>query len=177
MALEDILKEIEERARAKASEIEEEGKKEAERIIREAEERARTLIDEAKARAEQEKKGEMDRVRATENIEKRKRILEEKKRIIADVIERAVAELRQSEEYGAFMKRVADAAKGAERIVVDGKDKKFFGREKALEESELLGGAIITRGEITVDYSLDGLLQERIDDLENRIEGELFGHE
>jgi V/A-type H+-transporting ATPase subunit E len=177
MALEDILKEIEERARTKASELEEEGEREAERIIREAEERAKTLISEAESRAEQEKKGEMDRVRATENIEKRKAILQEKKRIIADVIERAVTELRQSEEYEAFMKRVADAAKGAERIVIDSKDKKFFGREKALEESKLLGGAIITRGEITVDYSLDGLLQERIDDLENRIEGELFGYE
>jgi len=177
MALEDVLKEIEERAKAQASEIEREAEKEAESIIKEAEERAKAMLDKAKEDVEKRRKEDIDRTRAIEGIEKKKRILAEKRELVDSVIEKSIEELRETEEYRSFMERVVELSRGADRIVVNDEDRKLFGRNKALESGNIKGGAIITEGELTMDYSLEGLLAESIEALEREVEEELFGDE
>jgi vacuolar-type H+-ATPase subunit E/Vma4 len=177
MALEDVLKEIEERAKAQASEIEREAEKEAESRIIEAEERAKALLNRTKEDVDKHRKEDIDRTRAIEGIEKKKRILAEKRALVDGIIEKSIEELRETEEYRSFMERVAELSKGADRIVVNDKDRKFFGRNKTLETGNVKGGAVITEGELTMDYSLEGLLAESIEALEREVEEELFGDE
>ncbi|MDY6985603.1 MAG: hypothetical protein SVE93_04280 [Candidatus Thermoplasmatota archaeon] len=169
MALEEILKEIEERAKTRASEIEEEARKEAESIIKEAEEEAKKLIEKTKEEAEQKKREEIERTRAIESIERKKRVLAEKRALIKDAIEKSIEKLRGTKEYEEFMKRLSEIS--AEKMIINERDKKFSRRSKI---GNIKGGAIITEGEITMDYSLEGLLEEHMDELERTIGEELF---
>jgi V/A-type H+-transporting ATPase subunit E len=177
MALEDILKEIEERAKAQASEIEEEARKEADSIIGEAEDKAKALVEKAKEDAERRKKEEMERTRAIESIERKKRILAQRRALIERVIEKSIEKLRGTKEYESFMKRISELSRDADRVVINREDRKFFGRTKAIEIGDIKGGAIITKGEVTMDYSLEGFLEESRDELEREVEEELFGGE
>jgi len=169
MALEEILKEIEKRARTKASEIEEEARKEAESVIKKAEEEAKKLIEKTREEAEQQKREEIERTIAIESIERKKIILTEKRALINSIIEKSIEKLRETKEYEEFMKRISEIP--AEKIVVNEKDKRFFGKCKI---GNITGGAIITKGEITMDYSLEGLLEEHMDELEKTVGKELF---
>jgi len=171
MALEEILKEIEERAKNRASEIEEEARKAKESIIKSAEERAKKIIEDAKKEAERRRKEELERTRALESIEKKKRTLAEKRALIERAIEKGIEKLRDSEEYERFMKRISEISEGADKIIINEKDR--IGRKKALEYGDIKGGAIITKGELTMDYSLESLMEECRDELEREI-GELF---
>jgi vacuolar-type H+-ATPase subunit E/Vma4 len=171
MALEEILREIEERAKTRAKEIEEEARKEAESIIKEAEEEASKLIEKTREEAERERREEIERTRALESIEKKKRVLAERRALIERTIEKGVEKLRETKEYEEFMKRLSEISEGADKIIINEKDK--IGRKKALGYGDIKGGAIITKGEITMDYSLESLIEEFRDKLEREI-GELF---
>lgn len=175
MALEEILGAIETRARAEADGIRSDGEKEAERIINEAEKNSKGVMDSTRRDVERRIVEEINRSEATERIEGKKRILYAKRELIENSLHEAAIDLRGSEEYKKFMKKLVNIAQDAGEISISKMDRKMFSGLRNVKEEEILGGAIIMKGEITFDYSLDSFLDGIKGRIEKMAETKLFG--
>ena len=178
MPLEDILKKIEGEAVQSAKIIENEAKKEIENILKRANEESSKEIEEARKKSEKRKKEEIDRVKALERIELKKRILEEERKAVDEVLNGVMEKFRNSEDYRKFLKTLKneiDNDKDVEKVIINGRDKKVFEGVKQKEEGSINGGAIIVKKDMVIDNSLESIMETKRFRLEREIDQALFG--
>ncbi|RJP24189.1 MAG: hypothetical protein C4520_04680 [Candidatus Abyssobacteria bacterium SURF_5] len=196
MALEDILKKINEEARAEADSLLSLARAEAqsirEKARREADDLKATLMREAERRA----KSHAERIRILAGLDQRKEILAVKKRLVDESIEEARKKILNlpPEEYLAFLKPLILNAveSGNEEIVPAEREKDLFtaaflrslndalGPERghlrlSAEAGAFSGGCVLREGNRETNLTLSSLIESNRDMLEPQVARVLFG--
>jgi len=184
-------------AQAEAQRIIEEGKREAERIIEEARNQAQRIQSEYRAKAKQEASEHIRRQVSLRELEARKAILAEKGKIIDEVFQKALAELRQRDLQSGFSitwKLLLDAIEtGDEEIIFSTEDRKALpqdfierlnrslrdlGKRGEVRVSDTThnhgGGFILRRGRTETNSTFETLLAMVRDQVESDVAGLLF---
>ncbi len=198
MALEDILRKIEEDARREADKILSEARARAEEILqgaeREAEQTRQNLLEEARREAQTHK----SRLISMAQLDMRKEILQEKQSLIDQVFQRALERLvgMEDEEYRELIREMLKqlVEHGDEEIILCERDKSRISQgfmqalNKELESEGKLGkltiaeetgdfsgGFILRRGKIELNNSFDALLQAAKGEMKTELSQILFG--
>jgi V/A-type H+-transporting ATPase subunit E len=198
MALEDILRKIEEDAKREADKILSEAKERAEEIIRNAQEEADRakgrLMEEARRNAQTHK----SRLISMAELDMRKEVLQEKQSLIDLAFRKALERLTgmEDDEYRTLIERMLmqSVEYGDEEIILCERDKSRISQgfiqafNKKLESEGKLGkltiaeetgdfsgGFILRRGKIELNNTFDALLQAARGELETEISQILFG--
>ena len=194
MAIEDILKKIEEEAEAECERILAEARAEAEKIEKEysrrAEELKKALFEKAEARAKEEEK----RLLVSEQLALRKAILSKKGELLERVYSNAkerIKALPEKEYLEIISKLVLESAiSGTEELVVPQSQRELFGESflKSLndrfgngarftisrEKGEFDWGVILREKQREIDLTLDVIFAQIIEKIESRIAEVLF---
>lgn len=189
MAIEEILRDIEEKGKIQIDNIRKDTEEKVTRIINDAMERAKNLLEEAKKNITKQLDYERKRVISTVNMEMKIQY----HRTLNDIIDKSVEEikrilisLRNTEYYSDYIKM--SIKKGKEDlgedaiIIISEKDRDLIKEEKNIKISkdlESLGGVIIEArdGKKRADYSINTILNEKIlqikQEIYDKIKGEL----
>lgn len=200
MALEDILKKIREETDAKISEIDSRIKKRVEEIVKEGEKKIadlrKHLLHEAEGKIKEERTSKL----AIAQLDFRKALLTEKRRLLDETFNAAFEDIRNlgDEDYRKLFKKltlqVAEESNG--KIFISNKDRKRItpslikeinedlhkmGKsatlELAQEEVDIDGGFILKMGRIEINCSLSSLFKMMKEELESEVSGILFSPE
>lgn len=198
--LEKLKKKLITDAEAEASKIVEEGRAEAQRILAEAKKQVERIGGEYQAKAHQEASEHIRRQVSLRELEARKAILAEKGKIIDEVFQKALAELRERDRQSGFSitwKLLLDAIKtGDEEIILDAEDRKALpsdfierlnrhlrdlgkrGEVKISQETHNHGGGfILRRGRTETNTTFATLLAMARDEIETDVARVLFEDE
>jgi V/A-type H+-transporting ATPase subunit E len=196
MAIEDILKKINDDVREEVASVLSLARAEAdsirEKARREAEELRAELMQKAKERAQDH----AERVKVLAGLDRRKDILKEKKRLITEAFEGAKENIIKlpPNEYIAFLKPLILQAveSGNEEIIPPSAQRSLFtpelvknlnealGREKGRlrlspDSGKFTGGFILREGNREINLTLDSLIDSQRDALEPQVARILFG--
>lgn len=184
-------------AKAEAAKIIEEGRAEAERILAEAKKQAEKIKFEYQARADQEASEHVRRQVSLRELEARKAILAEKGKMIDEVFQKALTDLRERDRESGFSvtwKLLLDAIKtGDEEIILDAEDRKALpadfierlnshlrslgkkGEVRVSQETHNHGGGfILRRGRTETNSTFATLLAMVRDEIETDVARILF---
>lgn len=196
MALEDIIKKIEEDDSSEAESILSAARAEADAIRTEAQERAEKLRAELMRKAKQRAEEHASRIEVLAGLEQRKDVLREKKRLIEEAFTKAEQTITNlsPDDYLAFLKPLILGAveSGNEEIIPSAAHRHLFtpdfiksindelgaqrGRLRLSEESgNFPGGFILREGNKETNLTLDSLIKSQRDNLEPSVAGVLFG--
>ncbi len=197
MALEDILKRIQENAHKEAEGIRKEAGEEAEAILEEARKEAvsvrEKLLEEGKVSSRQERR----RILTIANLEARKEILGRKQNLIEEAFQKASQRLKalSDAEYQATVKKMLLKAveSGEEEVIISSRDEKritpSFLKEVNKELAEkgklgklrlsserrkFIGGFVLRSSRKEIKCTFDSLIKEKRDELEGEISRILF---
>jgi V/A-type H+-transporting ATPase subunit E len=185
-------------AEAEAREILEQANAEAKAIRDEAEAEARRIEDEAKAKADAEAKEHIRRQVSLGELEARKAVLAEKGKVLEEVFNRALDDLKRRDREGGYAltkKLMLKAVEhGDEEVIISPEDRsavgealvrdinsklKSDGRRAEITLSEetrdIRGGFILRRGRAETNSSHETLLAMLRDEVETEIAKILFG--
>ncbi|MGD8627728.1 MAG: V-type ATP synthase subunit E [bacterium] len=185
-------------AEAEARKILEEGEAEAGAIRAEAQAEADKATSQYQARAEADAAEHIRRQTSLRELEARKAVLAEKGRLIEEVFDKVLENLREKDRaggYGLTRELLLKAIEtGTEEIIVAPDDRKAIDKafidslnaeisktgkkgEITLSEEtrDMRGGFILRRGRTESNSSFDTLLTMLRDDVESRVAGILFG--
>jgi len=193
MAVEDIVKKIISDAEKKAEEIINSHKKEADNIIAEKKKELKKKEAAEKERIDKEMESLKARTVQIAELELRKKILEEKQKLIQQVFEKVEEKIYKmpKEKYVDFIKNkiVQYIETGNEEIIVGNKDKDIIttalidSLNKELksklqengnlkisnEKADIEKGFILKQGKIRVNCSLDSILKEAREKCEEEV--------
>ncbi len=196
--IEKITGKIIDEANIDAKKIIEEAKAEAEIIIGKYKEKSvSAAADIEEAGAKQAKVREL-KYSSNAGLEARKTLLMEKQKLITAAFDKALSELRSlpKDKYVDLLARLAAnaAQSGEEEIIFSSDDKNQYGKQvieqanKLLKDKGLkgqlkisdkirpiLGGVIITSGDVEINCALDGLVRMQRDNLSVQVAQILFG--
>jgi V/A-type H+-transporting ATPase subunit E len=196
MAIEDIVKQIEEDARSEAESLRSNAEAEAGAICEKAKRQAEALGAQETQKAKEGAEEHGRRIETLAGLELRKDILREKKDLIEDAFSRAAAEIANlpPDEYRSYIKPIILAAveSGVEEIVPSAKHRDFFTAaflkdlngdlntaKAALRLSDdtgkFSGGFILRDGKKETNMTLSSMIATRRDKLEPEIAKLLFG--
>jgi len=194
MAIEDILKKIEEETEAECEKILAEAKAEAEKISREYSERAenlkKTLFEKAEARAKEEEK----RLIVNEQLALRKALLSKKGELLEKVYSSAKERIKAlpEKEYLEVISRLVltSAISGTEELVVPKSQRELFSESFLISLNDRFGdgakftisqeagkfdwGVILREKQREIDLTLDVIFAQIIEKIEPRIAEVLF---
>ena len=200
MALEDILKKIREETDAKLSEIDSRIKKRVEEIVKEGEKKIadlrKHLLHEVDETIKEERRSKL----AIAQLDFRKALLMEKRRLLDETFDAAFEDIRNlgDEDYRKLFKKLTlqVAEEGNGRIFISNKDRKRItpslieeinrdlhkmGKSATLELAEeevgIDGGFILKMGRIEINCSLSSLFKTMKEELESEVSGILFSPE
>jgi V/A-type H+-transporting ATPase subunit E len=196
MAIDDIIRQIEEDARAEADSLLSNARAEAEAILEKSKRQAEKLREEELQKAEENAKEHGRRIETLAGLELRKEILKEKKSLIQNAFlmaEEDIAGLSPA-EHRAFLKPIIIKAveSGQEEIVVSAKhidaftpefirelnselDSKNGGLRLSEENGDFSGGFILREGKKEINLTLTSLIASGRDGLEPDVADILFG--
>ncbi|MCE5202907.1 MAG: V-type ATP synthase subunit E [Actinomycetia bacterium] len=196
MALSDILERIATDAEGEAARIRAQAEDEAERIRAEARERAEEIVERIVREAERDAARQAETIVASAHLAARNEALAAKGGLLdeaLDKLETSVVALPDA-DYTAFLaRRIAQAARGDERVLVAAADRERLaglaravsaeaaarGRELALvysdEPAPVPHGVVLEGQRDSVDLSIDGIIDSVRDELEVRLAKALFG--
>ena len=200
MALEDILKKIREETDGKLSQIDSHVKKRVEEIVKEGEKKIDNLRDKLLHEAEGKIKEERRSKLAIAQLDFRKALLVEKRRLLDETFVAAFEDIRNlgDEDYRKLFKKLTlqVAEEGNGTIFISNKDRKRItpslieetnrdlhkmGKsatlELAQEEVDIDGGFILKMGKIEINCSLSSLFKKMTEELESEVSGILFSPE
>ena len=200
MALEDILKKIKEETDAKISEIDSHIKKRVEEIAKEGEKKIADLRKHLLHEADGKIKEEIRSKLAIAQLDFRKALLTEKRRLLDETFDAAFEDIRNlgDEDYRKLFKKLTlqVAEEGNGRIFISNKDRKRItpslieeinrdlhkmGKSATLEladeEVDIDGGFILKMGKIEINCSLSSLFKKMTEELESEVSGILFSPE
>lgn len=195
--LEKLKKKLIADAQAEATKVIEDGKREAERIIEEAERQAEKIRSDYSTRAQHEASEHIRRQVSLRELEARKAILAEKGKIIDQVFEKALSELRQKDLQSGFSitwKLLLGAIQtGDEEIILGEADRNALppdfierlnkhlsdlGKRGDVKISQSIhnhgGGFILKRGRTETNVTFETLLETVRDQIETDIARILF---
>jgi len=192
MALDDILRAIEEEGEARCKEILDNAKAEAAEILKNAKEEAKSVIEEYVSRAEATMYGEKTRILSDAKLYVKKQVIQAKEEHIEDAFDNVASELeamRKRPEYARYFRRLLDEtaanAEGNLIISVDRRDEKVARDAVAAAglDCELrtdistLGGlkAITADGRIVLTNTIDSRLERAKQFLKPEVATKLFG--
>ena len=198
MALTGILDKIGKSAEEKARAIEEEGRLKRQEVIAKAESQAQEIreriLKEASQKAEQERR----RASVSAELEYRKEVLKEKRKLMEDCFQAALEELLHlpTEESRALVRKMLLklVVSGEERILISPEDRKRIdpkfvdavndelrraGKKGQLQlegtSPRLRGGFVLRTEDAEMDCSFGSLLDQLKDELQAEVAGILFG--
>ncbi len=197
MALEEIIRRIEDETREKTKEIESGAKKEAEKILRGADSEAEKLKNKIYEETQKQIESERKKKLSLKRLELKKDILQAKHKILNDTFERAFDSIRRlpGEEYKNLIRKIfMDSAEpGSGKVYISAKDENRIDSgflesiNKALNESgmncdyqlapervPIEGGFILEAGNVKIDCSLEALFQGTREKLEQEAGKILF---
>jgi V/A-type H+-transporting ATPase subunit E len=196
MALEDILKKIEEDARAEGDALVSLGRAEAESIRQKARKEAEQLRAELMQKAKERAKSHADRIQVLAGLDQRKEVLREKKKLVDDAFAKAKESIRKfpPNQYLAFLRPLIlkEVETGNEEIIVSSEQRYLFtqeflkslndelGREKGHfrlsgETGNFSGGFILRERNRETNLTLETLIESNRDVLEPQVARLLFG--
>ncbi|HEX30665.1 TPA: hypothetical protein ENG04_11350 [Candidatus Poribacteria bacterium] len=198
MALEDILRKIEEDARREADKILSEARARAKEILHSAEQEAERIRENLLEEARREAQTHKSRLISMAQLDMRKEILQEKQNLIDQVFQIALERLvgMEDEEYRELIREMLKqvAEHGDEEIILCERDKSRIsqgfiqalnkelesegkpGKLSIAEETgDFSGGFILRRGKIELNNSFDALLQAAKDEMRSELSQILFG--
>jgi len=198
MALEDILRKIEEDARREADKILSEARARAEEILHSAEQEAERIRENLLEEARREAQTHKSRLISMAQLDMRKEILQEKQNLIDQVFQIALERLlrMEDEEYRELIREMLKQVveHGDEEIILCERDKprisqgfiqalnkelesegKLGKLSIAEETGDFSGGFILRRGKIELNNSFDALLQAAKDEMRSELSQILFG--
>jgi len=196
MAIEDIIKKIEEDASAEAETLRANASAEADAILEKAKRRVEKLREEETRKAEEDAKEHARRIETLAGLELRKEILKEKRDLIQTVFAKAEEQIANlpPAEHRAFLKPIIINAveSGNEEIVVSAKHRDAFSSEfirelndelgskngrlrLGAESGDFSGGFILREGKKETNLTLKSLIASERDRLEPRVAEILFG--
>jgi len=197
MALDDILKKIKEETDAKISEIDSRIKKRVGEIDEEGGKKIadlrKHLLHEAEGKIKEERRSKL----AIAQLDLRKALLMEKRRLLDETFNAAFEDIRNlgDEDYRKLFKKLTlqVAEEGNGNIFISNKDRKRItpslikeinedlhkmGKsatlELAQEEVDIDGGFILKMGKIEINCSLSSLFETIKEELESEVSGILF---
>ena len=192
MALEEILKKIKEETDGKLTEINSRIKKRVEEIMQEGEKNAvelrETLFKEAKEKIIEERNSKL----ATARLDFRKKLLQEKHRVLQETFRRAFEDIRNLDDndYKKFIRGIILEVAGADEgeIFISGRDRKKIDpslieeinktlkrQDKSAtlklsqEDANIDGGFILKMGQVEMNCSLSSLFKKEREELESEV--------
>ncbi len=194
MAIEDIIKRIEEESEAAAGEVLEEARREAETIRTAYARRAEELGAELRRHTEKRAREEEKRLVVSERLDIRKALLARKREILDALYESARRRIERMprERYRDLMRRliIARAVSGGEEIVASPRHREIFtddfveelrrafpggGNFTMADQAGDFGwGVVLREGRRVVNLSLDVLFEQLRERVEPRIAAVLF---
>ena len=187
MSIESITKRIEDEAKAFANEQKAAAESDKNNILAEARKQADSIAADAKARADKDSKILVERRESVAGLESRKMQLQAKQEVIAESFEQALqkllamsetdylgfitAQLKPFEnEGGEIMLNEADNQKYAYKIdSATGENLKL-----SKETANIKGGFILKQGDITINCSIEKLLEDKKEEMMADIAAKLF---
>ncbi|MFH1736612.1 MAG: V-type ATP synthase subunit E [Actinomycetota bacterium] len=192
MALDDMLRAIEEEGEARCKEILDNAEAEAAEILKNAKEEAKRVREEYVTRAEATMYGEKTRILSDAKLYVKKQVIQAKEKHIEDAFDNVASEfeaMRKRPEYASYFRRLLDEtaanAEGNLVISVDRRDEKVARDAVAAAglDCELrtdistLGGlkAITADGRIVLTNTIDSRLERAKQFLKPEVATKLFG--
>ena len=198
MAVEDIIKKIDEDARSEADSLLSIAKAEADAIREKAHRQTEELRAEMMQKAEERAKEHAARIEMLASLEFRKEILREKKRLIEESLEKAENAIRDfaPNDYLSFLKKIilSEVESGNEEIIASAAHRDLLtpdflnsinnelgaskGNLRLSEESgDFSGGVILRDGKKETNLTLKSLIESERDRLEPFVANILFGED
>ncbi len=194
MAIEDILKRIEEESGAAVEEVLEEARRQAETIRAAYAKRAEDLGAELRRHAEKKAREEEKRLVVSEQLDIRKALLARKREILDTLYENARRRIEKMprERYRDIMRRfiIARAVSGGEEIVASPRHREIFTDDfitelrrgfpgggsftMADQAGDFGWGVVLREGRRVVNLSLNVLFEQLRERVESRIAAVLF---
>jgi V/A-type H+-transporting ATPase subunit E len=196
MAIDDIIKQIEEDGRAEADSLLSNAKAEAEAVLEKGKRQAEKLRAEETEKAKENAREHGRRIETLAGLDLRKKILKEKKSLIEDAFSKAEEKIAglSPDKYRAFLKPIILSAveSGNEEIVVSARHRDAFtpgfiqdlnselasknGSLKLSEEGgDFSGGFVLREGKKETNLTLTSLIISKRDQLESEVAKILFG--
>ena len=196
--IDKITARIETDAVADAARIASQTKEQCDAIRAEGEKKAQEGYWEKVRQGVKSAEDRVQRLAKTADMEARKSVLSFKQSIVAEAFDKAEAKLNglSGEEYVAFLAALAAraAATGTEEIVLNGADRKAYGRKvvdranAALRAAGKTGkltlsdregafdrGLICRQGSVSVNCTVEALMAQAREDMASDVAAELFG--
>lgn len=188
--LENIIKQIESDAAARAEEITAKASSEAAETVRAAEEQAEEISADYARRIEKKAAEIAERAQSSDALERSRSILLKKQEIIRDFINRTKCDISESnpEKYFGLMEKLLDkyAQSGSGYIIMSEKDKKRTTKAftAAIEKHKLTiseengaadGGFILVYGSIEVNCTLGAIFDALDEELSDMLNSFLYG--
>ena len=187
MSIESIIKRIEDEAKAYGKDVKAKATSEKKAILADARIEADKIKAEAEARADKESKLLVERRESVAGLESRKMKLQAKQEVIAESFEEAFKKLLNMDEaaYLDFFKnQLAAFEKDGGEVLLNAADnkkygakvKKLLGKNLTLsdEAANIKGGFILKQGDISINCSLEKLLEDKKEEMTSEIAAKLF---
>ncbi len=183
MSTEKITNKIIQKAQAEADEIIKQAEKQAEEIVKQAQAEAEKLKKNALGEARELKEREIEKLLGMRNIEFRKEILAEKRKLIDSVFDKAVKKIKNEPEvYRKLVEKMIRSItfRGGETIIysddLTGKILKKNAKGKSLkfEKGDVEHGFIVRSGNIEMNFTVDLIMREASRELEAEVARILF---
>jgi V/A-type H+-transporting ATPase subunit E len=196
MAIDDIIRQIEEDAKAEADSLLSNAKAEADAIREKSKRQAEKLRAEETQKAEEKAKEHGRRIETLAGLELRKEILKEKKNLIEDAFAKAEAKIAglSPDEHRAFLEPIILKAveSGNEEVVTSAQHRDAFtpefiqdlktkfgskngGLRLSEESGDFSGGFVLREGKKEINLTLTSLVTSIRDSLEPEVAKILFG--
>jgi V/A-type H+/Na+-transporting ATPase subunit E len=198
MPIDELVERIVGDASRHAGEIVKDARREAERTGAEAERKAEKEYERRLAAARQSAENERGRRIAIASLEARRSVLEEKQKLVREVLDRAMERLMAMPDnaYLDLMEEllVGAAGDGGGELIMSGRDRERLGRQleqranrRLVEEGKsgrvslsdatrpISRGFIFRYGGIEINYSMESQIEMRAEELEVAIVDVLFG--
>lgn len=188
MSIESITKRIEDEAKAVADVLITDAKSQKDSIVTDARIKAAQIETEAKERADKDSKILVERRESVAGLESRKMQLAAKQEVIAESFDKALDKLLALDEskYMDFMSKQLAAFEGQSgEILLNAADKNKYGAKLAKliektaikvsdDEAKIKGGFILKQGDISINCSMEKLLEDSKEEMMSTIAQKLF---
>ncbi len=188
MSIESITKRIEDEAKAVADELIAAAKSQKASIVKDATTKAAEIEQEAKERAAKDSKILVERRESVAGLESRKMQLAAKQDVIAESFDSALNKLLALDEskYLEFITNKLAAFEGQSgEILLNAADKQKYGAKLAKliektaikvsdDEAKIKGGFILKQGDISINCSMEKLLEDNKEEMMSTIAQKLF---
>ena len=186
MSIESITKRIEDEAMAFANQQKAAAESNKNDILADARKQAESISADAKARADKDSKILVERRESVAGLESRKMQLQAKQEVIAESFDKALEKLlamSESDYLGFITAQLKPFESQGGEIMLNAADNQKFSSKLGSvggnlklsnETANIKGGFILKQGDITINCSIEKLLEDKKEEMMAEIAGKLF---